>query len=98
MNYRLFHLHIVPSDRPNSEGRWIQRVVPDEWPGDDRAQKDMLPTPPDYDYVPSPGFHVVSIKEVAPAPSDQPGSMREMAGFEAGEYDDPPEPAFGMRR
>jgi len=97
MGYRLFHLKVVPSDQPNSEGWWIERVVPDEWPGDDRAQKHMLRTPPDYDYEPSPGCHVVGIREAAPGPADQPGSMREMAGLEAGEFDDPPESPFRIR-
>jgi hypothetical protein len=93
--YRLFSLKIVPDDKPNSNGRWIERVVPDEWPGDDRAQSHMLREPPNYDYVPAPGFHVVAIEEARPGPCDQPGSMREMAGLPAGEFDAPPAP--GMR-
>lgn len=97
MSYRLFHLHVVRNDSPDSPGHWIARVVPDEWPGDDRAQSHMLRTPPGYDYAPSPNEHVVAIREAAPGPSDQPGSMREMAGFKAGEYDDPPQPTYGMR-
>lgn len=35
--YRQFHLKVVPDDRPDSDGRWIERVVPDVWPGDDKA-------------------------------------------------------------
>lgn len=65
MGYRLFHLKVVPDDQPDSDGRWIERVVPDEWPGDDRAQPNMMQTPPDFSYVPSPGYHVVSFEEVA---------------------------------
>jgi hypothetical protein len=97
MAYRLFHLKVVPNDRPNSDGRWIERVVPDEWPGDDHAQEHMLRAAPGYDYVPSPGFHVVAISEASPGPADQPGSMREMAGFAAGEFAPAQDTSFGMR-
>ena len=95
--YRLFHLKVVPDDAPNDPGRWIERVVPDVWPGDDRAQPHMLRSPPDHDYKPSPGTHVVAIQEAKHGPSDQPGSMREAAGLPAGDLDEPPAPSLGMR-
>ena len=75
MSYRLFQLHVVPDAQPNSEGHWIERVVPAEWPGDEAAQPHMLPEPPTNDYVPMPGFHVVAIQEVTPGPANQPGTM-----------------------
>lgn len=73
--YRLFHLKIVPDDRPNADGRWIERVVPDTWPGDDKAQPHMLKEPPVHDTVPLPGYHIVQIEEATPGPSNQPGLM-----------------------
>lgn len=75
MGYRQFHLKIVPDGQPNHEGRWIGRAVPDEWPGDDKAQSHMLKTVPDFDYVPFPGFHVAQIRESIPGPSYQPFYM-----------------------
>ena len=96
MGYRSFNLKIVPNDRPNDDGRWVQRVVPDEWPGDDKAQAHMLRAVPDFNTEPMPGYHVVEIEETKPGPSDQPGSMREMAGLPASEYD-LPQPGYGMR-
>jgi hypothetical protein len=88
MGYRLFHLKVVPDAYPNAEGRWVARVVPDVWPGDDLAQSHMLKEEPDYDTVPGPGLHVVAIQEVEPGPSDQPGTMWEGAGFPNGNFDD----------
>ncbi len=73
--YRRFHLKIVPDGRPDSDGQWIERVVPDEWPGDDKAQSHMLKTVPDYDTVPLKGFQIVNIREATPGPSNQPGFM-----------------------
>jgi hypothetical protein len=97
MSYREFQMKVVRNDRPNEEGYWTSRIVPDVWPGDDKAQENMLREPPDCYYEPEPGYHVVSITEIEPGPSDQPGSMREMAGFEAGNFDNQPEPPMGKR-
>jgi len=97
MGFRQFQIKIVRHDRPDDEGRWIERVVPDEWPGDDKAGSHMLRTPPEYDAEIMPGYHAVQIVEVQPAPPDQPGSMREMAGLPAGDFDLPQPGGYRMR-
>ena len=83
MGYRQFDLKIVADDNPNGRGHWIRRVVPDRWPGDGVAQPDMMRSPPDYNTVPVPGFHVVQIIQSNPGPSDQPGTMHQRRNEDA---------------
>jgi len=93
--FRLFRIQVVPESRPNDDGFWIERVVPDEWPGDGKAQPHMLKSLPGHDDELIKGHRTVQIVEADPGPLDQPGSMREMAGIPAGDFELPP--TFGMR-
>jgi hypothetical protein len=68
-------MKIAKKDDPNHEGFWISKIVPNIWPGDDKAQSHMLRTPPDYDYQ-EPAFDILSIVEIKPGPSDLPGTLQ----------------------